>query len=148
MNLHLPMSSSRRTAFGALAGLVTMLLIAEGCAPKRVSTPPRPLAQAVGYATFYGPGFHGRLTASGIRFDQNHLVAAHPTYPFGTRVRVTSLASGRTVVVRIIDRGPASGPRSRGTIIDLSKGAANRLRMIRDGRIRVRVEVLEWGERR
>jgi rare lipoprotein A len=137
--------SSGHTAAG-VACLALTMAIAEGCAPKRVPPPARPLAQAVGYATFYGPGFHGRLTASGVRFDQNQLVAAHPSYPFGTRVRVTSLASGRSVVVRIIDRGPASGPRSRGTIIDLSKGAASRLQMIADGRIRVRVEVLDWGE--
>jgi rare lipoprotein A len=129
-----------------MACLTLTIVMAEGCAPRRVSPPARPPAQAVGYATFYGPGFHGRLTASGVRFDQYHLVAAHPSYPFGTRVRVTSLASGRSVVVRIIDRGPAAGPRSRGTIIDLSKGAATHLRMIEDGRIRVRVEVLEWGK--
>jgi rare lipoprotein A len=142
------MSLSARAAAGAIACLSLGMLVAEGCAPKRVAVPGRPLAQTVGYATFYGPGFHGQLTASGVRFDQNRLVAAHPSYPFGTRVRVTALESGRSVVVRIIDRGPASGPRSRGTIIDLSKGAASRLRMIKDGRIRVRVEVLEWGERR
>jgi rare lipoprotein A len=137
------MISSGRSAVGALACLSLAMLLAEGCAPRRVaSTPAKPLAQAVGYA-----GFHGRLTASGARFDQQQLVAAHPSYPFGTRVRVTSLASARSVVVRIIDRGPAAGPRSRGTIIDLSKGAASRLRMINDGRIRVRVEVLEWGKR-
>ena len=71
-------------------------------------------------ASWYGPGFHGRLTASGERFDQNALTAAHRTLSFGTRVRVTNHATGRSVVVRINDRGPFVGNRA----IDLSRGAA------------------------
>ena len=70
-------------------------------------------------------------------------MAAHPTLPFGTRVRVIRLATGSSVVVRVVDRGPAAGPRSRGVVIDLSEGAAERLGFIRDGRTRVRLEVLE-----
>jgi rare lipoprotein A len=73
-----------------------------------------------GIASWYGPRFHGRRTASGERFDQNALTAAHPWLPFGTRVRVRSLASGRTVDVRINDRGP----HVRRRVIDLSRAAA------------------------
>ena len=71
-------------------------------------------------ASWYGPGFHGRRTANGERFDQDALTAAHKTLPFGTRVRVINHATGRSVVVRINDRGPFVGGRS----IDLSRGAA------------------------
>ena len=72
-------------------------------------------------ASWYGPGFHGRRAADGSRFDQNALTAAHKTLRFGTRVRVTCAATGRSVVVRITDRGPfvtlpnrAHGPRAAG----------------------------------
>ena len=98
-----------------------------------------------GLASYYGPGFHGKRTASGITFDQDAMVAAHPTYPFGTVVRVTNLANTRQVVVRVVDRGPAKGPRSEGVVIDLSSGAAADLRFLRSGRTRVRLEVLRWG---
>ena len=96
----------------------------------------------VGFATFYGPGFEGEKTASGRRFDPDEMVAAHRTLPLGTRVRVTNLENGRSVILRIIDRGPYVG---RNTIIDVSQGAAKRLRFIKDGRVRVRVEVLDGG---
>ena len=75
----------------------------------------------------------------------NAMVAAHPTYPFGTVIRVTNLANGRIVQVRVIDRGPARGPRADGVLIDLSYGAAGALGFIRNGRTRVRLEVLRWG---
>ncbi len=74
-----------------------------------------------GYASWYGPGFHGKRTASGERFDQHAMTAAHRTLPFGTRVRVTH--KGRSVVVRINDRGPFV----HGRVIDLSMAAAKRL---------------------
>ena len=94
-----------------------------------------------GMASWYGPGFNGRRTASGERFRQNDLTAAHKTLPFGTIVRVTNLQNTRTVEVRINDRGPFV----RGRIIDLSKGAAERLRMIRTGVVPVEVRVLSLG---
>jgi rare lipoprotein A len=96
-------------------------------------------------ASYYGQGFDGRVTASGARFDMNAMVAAHPTYPFGTIVRVTNLRNNRSVQVRILDRGPASSPRSEGVLIDLSYGAARALDFIQAGRTRVRLEVLRWG---
>ncbi len=76
-----------------------------------------------GKASWYGPGFHGRRTASGEIFNSNSMTAAHKTLPFGTRVKVTSRRTGRSVVVRINDRGPFV----RGRIIDLSKASARRL---------------------
>ena len=82
---------------------------------------------------------------AGQRFDMNQLVAAHPRYPFGTELRVTNLRNGRSVRVRVIDRGPASGPRQDGVIIDLSRRAAQALDFVQEGRARVRVEVLRWG---
>jgi peptidoglycan lytic transglycosylase len=73
------------------------------------------------------------------------MVAAHPTYPFGTTVRVTNLQNRRSVRVRIVDRGPSAGPRADGVLIDLSYGAARALRFVGAGRTRVRIEVLRWG---
>jgi rare lipoprotein A len=73
-----------------------------------------------GRASWYGPGFHGKRTASGERFNQNALTAAHRSLPFGTKVKVTNAHNGRSVIVRINDRGPFHG----GRIIDLSKAAA------------------------
>jgi rare lipoprotein A len=98
-----------------------------------------------GLASYYGPGFEGKKTASGIPFDKTAMVAAHPTYPFGTVIRVTNLANKRQVMVRVVDRGPAQGPRKAGVVIDLSSGAAANLGFIRQGRTRVRLEVLRWG---
>jgi rare lipoprotein A len=97
----------------------------------------------VGLASFYGKAFHGQRTASGVPFNMRALVAAHPTLPFGTRVRVTNLANQRNVVVRIVDRGPTRPNRAEGVIIDLSRGAAEQLQFVRQGRTRVRVEVLK-----
>ena len=76
-----------------------------------------------GVASWYGPGFHGRLTANGERFDMNELTAAHKTLPFGTRVLVHNPRTGKEVVVRINDRGPFI----KGRMIDLSKAAAKAL---------------------
>lgn len=87
-------------------------------------------------ASWYGPGFHGRPTANGERFDQEAMTAAHRSLPFGTRLRVTH--GGRSVVVRINDRGPYV----RGRALDLSKAAARRLGLIRPGHARVCVEHL------
>lgn len=90
-----------------------------------------------GLATWYGPGFHGRKTASGERFNTYALTAAHRTLPFGTRVRVENAATGRSVVVRINDRGPFR----RGTVIDLSKASAAAIGM--GGTARVTIALAE-----
>ena len=89
-------------------------------------------------ASFYGAEHANRRTASGARFDPDRLTAAHPTLPFGTRVRVTNLDNGRSVVVTITDRGPFRRKR----IIDVSRRAAKELGFVREGTARVRVEVL------
>jgi rare lipoprotein A len=104
---------------------------------------PRPRRTVqVGYASFYAPEFQGEETASGRTFDHRELVGAHRTLPFGSRVRVTNLENGRSVIVRIIDRGPFGKGRARGAIIDLSKRAARVLGFVRNGRARVRLELL------
>ncbi|HKS13733.1 MAG TPA: septal ring lytic transglycosylase RlpA family protein [Pseudomonas sp.] len=91
-----------------------------------------------GTASYYGSRHHGKRTASGERFNQHGLTAAHRSLPFGSRVRVTNLANQRSVVVRINDRGP----HSRGRLIDLSRAAAQKIGMIRSGTARVRVQGL------
>ena len=96
----------------------------------------KPILIETGVASFYGPGFHGRTTASGETYDQEELTAAHPTLAFGSRVRVTNLANGESVVVRVTDRGPYA----RGRVIDLSVGAARELRFVQRGVTRVRLE--------
>ena len=98
----------------------------------------------MGLASYYGEAFHGKTMASGRPFDMNTLVAAHPSYPFGTVLRVTNITNGRAVQVRVLDRGPASRFQNEGVIIDLSRRAAERLAFVRQGRTRVRVDVLEW----
>ena len=91
-----------------------------------------------GIASYYHDRFHGRITASGERFDQEALTAAHRTLPFGTTVRVTRNDTGKSVVVRINDRGPFRTER----IIDLSRAAADRLGMLDSGLVAVSVEVI------
>ncbi len=91
-----------------------------------------------GKASWYGERFHGRQTASGERYNMNAMTAAHRTLPFGTRVRVTNKSNGRSVVVRINDRGPFVG----GRVIDLSYAAARRVGMVNSGTAPVRVDVL------
>jgi rare lipoprotein A (peptidoglycan hydrolase) len=91
-----------------------------------------------GRASWYGPKFSGRKTANGEIFDPNQLTAAHKTLPFGTLVRVYNLDNGASVVVRINDRGPFKP----GRVIDLSKAAAENLKMIASGTAHVRLEVV------
>lgn len=105
--------------------------------PKEISLGPVRISLN-GLASWYGPGFHGRRSASGERFNQNALTAAHRSLPFGTKVRVTNKRNGRSIVVRINDRGP----HVRGRIIDLSAAAARTLGVMQSGVAPVRVEVL------
>ena len=92
-----------------------------------------------GYASWYGPGFMHRRTASGEWFDPKEYAAAHRTLPMGTRVRVTNLDNGRRVVVRINDRGPYK----KGRVIDVTPVVAKRLGFKHDGLTRVRIDVLK-----
>ncbi|MFZ9229758.1 MAG: septal ring lytic transglycosylase RlpA family protein [Prochlorococcaceae cyanobacterium] len=111
--------------------------------PAPVAPQPSPvlriLATKTGQASWYGPGFYGRRTASGERFVQGTMTAAHPYLPFGTKVRVTNLRNGRQAVVRINDRGPFHG----GRVIDLAHGSASALGLISSGVAKVKLEVLE-----
>ena len=114
-------------------------------APQAIATAPTPdrhLQAAIratqGMASYYCCSFHGRTTASGERFNQYALTAAHPYLKFGTRVKVTNLNNKRTVIVRISDRGPWIGSR----IIDLSLGAAKVIGLDRSGVAPVSVQVL------
>ena len=116
-------------AVGALAGCSTTP-DRRRAAPDAAPAPrPSGTELARGSASWYGPGFHGKRTASGERFDMNALTAAHRTLPFGTRVRVINMQNGLEVVVRINDRGPHAADR----IIDLSRAAAAAIDMLRAG---------------
>ena len=116
-----------------------MLLSAlAGCASQSGVIDPHGYDQQ-GTASYYGARHHGKRTASGERFDQHALTAAHRQLPFGTRVLVTNLDNQRTVMVRITDRGP----HTRGRLIDVSRAAAEQLGMIGSGTAKVRVQDLE-----
>ncbi len=97
------------------------------------------LAGETGIAAYYSNVFQGRKTASGERYDKNALTAAHNTYSFGTKLKVTNLKNNKSVIVRVTDRGPHSPRR----IIDLSRRAARELGFIKDGLAKVNIEVIE-----
>ena len=100
-----------------------------------------------GVASYYAKRFDGRRTASGQIFRNSEFLAAHPTLPFGTIVRVTNLVNGTFVDVQIADRG-AFASKGRGFIIDVSQAAAARLKMLSRGTTKVMVEVVEWSGRK
>jgi rare lipoprotein A len=121
----------------AFLGLVAVL---AGCA----SNPPPLTSVPTGWseegdASWYGPGFHGKRTASGEVYDMEAMTAAHRRLPFGTRVRVRNLDNGRSAEVRINDRGPFA----HGRVLDLSRAAARELGVLGPGIARVRLELLE-----
>jgi len=95
-----------------------------------------------GVASWYGPDFHGKPTASGETYNQYGLTAAHPVLPIGTRIEVENITNGRKVWVRINDRGPYA----KGRILDLSRLAAEQLDIIRSGTGSVRIAVVHWPE--
>jgi rare lipoprotein A len=102
----------------------------------KTETNGEPVIEQLGEASFYGKGFHGRKTASGEKFNQHELTAAHPTLPLGTDAKVTNLETGKSVEVEINDRGPYV----KGRDLDLSKGAAKELGMTKDGVAPVKIE--------
>jgi len=106
--------------------------------------PPAPPRAEVedGYATWYGAAFAGRKTASGERFQPMGLTAAHRTLPFGTWVEVKRVDTGASVRVRITDRGPFGAP-SQNRIIDLSRGAAEKIGLVKSGVTRVELRTVE-----
>jgi rare lipoprotein A len=129
-----------------------LIFILSGCAtgrtapaptvsskPRAAPSTPRPGAfEQTGEASWYGRQHHGKRTASGETYDMHKLIAAHRTLPIGTRVLVTNLENGRTVEVRINDRGPFAPRR----VLDLSYAAAQRLGAVGDGIIPVGLRVL------
>jgi rare lipoprotein A len=135
----------RSAAFSALLGLA---LLFGGCARHQpsvdiVAEPPPPPARstysAQGKASYYGAWHHGKRTANGEAYDQHALTAAHRSLPFGSRIRVTNLNNGKSVVVRINDRGPYN----RRRLIDLSREAAKQLDMLEAGIAPVRLQAIE-----
>ena len=130
------MPAARMTSRLKTAMTVGTVLALAGCATVP-QTAHRPVAES-GIASYYAKSLDGERTASGERYDRKALTAAHRTLPFGTRVRVTNLDNGRSVVVRINDRGPHVEKR----VIDLSWAAAEQLRFLDKGITHVRLEVL------
>ena len=120
----------------SVAVLTCLTLLLSGCASQGQVDPQG--YRAEGQASYYGARHHGNKTASGERFDQNALTAAHRSLPFGSQVQVTNLRNNKIVMVRINDRGPYAKQR----IIDLSQKAAEQLGMLRDGVAPVRIEQL------
>lgn len=138
-----------RYRYFALLAAILSLMVASGCRHKRrvskTAHAPRPREAAVpigtteeGLASWYGVPYHGRPAADGEIYDMEQFVAAHRTMPFNTWLKVTNLKNGRSVNVRVIDRGPFVD----GRIIDLSKAAARQVEMIGPGVARVRLEVI------
>jgi rare lipoprotein A len=123
-------------------GLVLVGLTASGCASTKSSRPTTaaaaPGTRIVGLASWYGQRHQGHATASGEIYDMNKLTAAHRTMPFGTRLRVTNVENGRSVVVRVNDRGPWVKDR----VLDVSQAAAKTLGMVGDGVAKVEIVVL------
>jgi rare lipoprotein A (peptidoglycan hydrolase) len=133
---------SPKPSFAVVLGLL-VVVVACASSPKLQSPRTRPKVEvgttATGTASWYGPGYDGKRTACGERFDQDGLTAAHGTYPCDTKVRVTLLSSGKSVVVRINDLFP----NHKGRLIDVSRGAAKAIGLIGPGTGKVKVEVVK-----
>jgi rare lipoprotein A len=125
----------------ALAPL-SLLLLAAGCLHARTAGP-APAGVEEGLASYYADGLQGHPTASGRPYDRAALTCAHRTAPFGARLRVTAVETGRSVVVTVNDRGPHVA----GRVVDLSRAAAERLGMVASGLVRVRVERADLAAR-
>lgn len=126
----------------ASAPLLVGLLVLAGCASSGTHSSRRgPSTLERGVASWYGPGFDGRMTASGERYDMHAMTAAHRTLPFGTLLEVRNLDNGLTTQVRINDRGPFKKDR----IIDLSLTAARAIGMVGPGTARVELRTIALG---
>ena len=130
----------RRSRWWPGALVLATTLVFTSCSAHRAQIVPVGKTQR-GVASWYGPTFHGKATASGEIFDTYRLTAAHKTLPFGALVEVKNLENGKTVRVRINDRGPFV----RGRIIDLTYAAAEEIGMLADGTARVELTVLPFG---
>jgi len=119
--------------------LIALLLLVGVDAQARVS----PGHTQDGVASYYHDRFHGRKTASGAAYNKNALSAAHKSLPLGTEVRVTDARSGKSVIVKINDRGPYA----KGRVIDLSRAAAREIGLTKKGLAKVKVEVLNMPQK-
>ncbi|HEX8571473.1 MAG TPA: septal ring lytic transglycosylase RlpA family protein [Allosphingosinicella sp.] len=122
----------------SLAETVAQLDVTIRVLPPEVAAEKVLQAAGQGEASYYGHELAGNRTASGERFNPNAMTAAHRTLPLGTRLRVTNLSNGRSVIVRVNDRGPFVGNR----LIDVSLGAAREINMVRSGKAQVRLEIV------
>jgi rare lipoprotein A len=132
----LPFARRRRRTRKVFMTRLLFSTAAAACAALSLFSGPAAAFKQTGVGSYYGPELHGRRTASGERFNQAALTAAHRTAPFGSRLKVTNLSNGRSVVVRVNDRGPFV----RGRVVDVSAGAARQLGMHGRGIAKVRVE--------
>jgi len=134
------------------AALAITAIVVTGCggaAPRFTTGEDIPVAttskaqmhQLAGIASYYSDEFHGRKTSNGETFDMHELTAAHRTLPFNTKVKVTNLENGKSIVVRINDRGPFKDNR----VIDVSLEGAKQIGLIANGTASVRLEILELG---
>lgn len=144
--------AARTVVFALLLSAAVVALIQYQLSPggphaasEQDAPPPDATHVRYGAASYYAASFDGKTTASGRRFDNAAMLAAHPTYPLGTWARVTNLRNGRFVDVEIVDRGPAAGPRSKGVIVDLSRAAADALGFVAAGHAMVRIDVHPLG---
>ncbi len=136
-----PPSPPLRLLAGWLCAVVLLALAGCGSTPKSGSgAASAPIGHSEsGQASYYGNEFHGRKTANGERFDQAKLTAAHRTLPFGTRLKVTNTQTGKSVQVRVNDRGPFV----KGRVIDLSSSAFKTIASINAGVVPVRIQVVD-----
>jgi rare lipoprotein A len=132
----LQMANRLRRVLGNAEPLTSIAKVSQPS--KTINAPSTGRQVRGGIASWYGPGFHGRRTANGERYNQNGYTAAHKSLPFGTKVRVTNLRTGKSVMVRINDRGPFI----RGRVIDLSAGAARVIGVHSSGVAPVQLEIL------
>ncbi len=141
----------RRDGFNPITcgiALLFLAFVAQSCAtlsrgnrvlrPGEASPGQTVITVQRGEASWYGPGFQGKKTAKGNSFDQTKLIAAHKTFPLGSKVKVVNLKNGNSVEVEITDRGPFT----KGRVIDLSRAAAERLGIVGTGTAPVLVELL------
>ncbi len=135
----LQMANRLRRIMGDAAPLTSVAKVLQ---PSNLIENTLPMSRVIkrGVASWYGPGFHGRRTANGERYNQNAYTAAHKTLPFGTKLRVTNLRNGQSVMVRINDRGPYVGRR----VIDLSAGAARAIGVYGSGTAPVQLELMSF----
>ena len=132
------LQACNRSLPSGLPALATVVSLSLGLAAvSNARAHKAPAFEQVGTASWYGPRFHGKKTANGEVFNQNKLTAAHRTLPLGTTVEVTNVTNGKSVAVKITDRGPYAN----GRVIDLSRAAAIRLGMKEAGLTGVQIEV-------